>query len=253
MKRILLLLALGIINTTLFSQDIGQIIIRNASPNEPKFIASLNGIRLSNQYASEVSFPYLDEFNYNLKILFSGSARMISFKVTSEPKYITKYVIVQDNFGNYKIMLESKSLDLGNNTIVQTPTLVPTVTLTPATTVVVTQTVAAPTQTFEPPVTVVIEPMSTPEFNERLAAIKKTSFDKDRLSKSKQVFDDENLTTNQVIEVVKVFSFDDSKLDFAKWAYKITMDKKNYFRVEDHFSFNKSKNDLRDFVKKQPK
>ncbi len=237
------------------AQDIGKVIIRNASINDPKFIASLNGIRLTNDYVSEVVFPYLDEKNYSLKILLSGSSGILNFRLNSEPQYLSKYVLVKDNFGNYKLMLESKSLLTGNE-FVQTPTLVPTQTLSPATTVIVTQTVAAPTQTFEPPgggTSVAAEALSTAEFNERLNAIKKTSFDKDKLSKAKQVFDDELLTVNQVVEVVKVFSFDDSKLDFAKWAYKYTSDKRNYFKVEDYFSFNSSKNELREFVKKQPK
>jgi hypothetical protein len=255
MKKQFLLLSAFLIGGVLLAQDLGKIVIRNASASYPKFIASLNGIRLSNDYTGSVEFNYLDEYNYRVRILQAGSTNMLNFNLKSEPKYVSRYVINKDNFGNYAVILESKSLMLEGdpvqtNTIVNTPTVV-----TNPATVVITQTVVnTPTTAVTAQSTaVVVTPMNSADFNDRLNAIKRTSFDKDRLEKSKQVFEDEVLSTNQVIEVVKVFSFDDSKLNFAKWAYKYTLDKKNYYKVEDHFSFGASKSELREYLRKQPK
>jgi hypothetical protein len=120
----------------------------------------------------------------------------------------------------------------------------PTIAIQPTVTSVATMPVAtAPT--------VSITNISSQEFNERLGAVTRESFDNKRLGKAKQVFEDEILSTNQVITVVKVFSFDDSKLDFAKWAYNRTLDKKNYYKVEDQFSFGSSKSELSNYVRSQ--
>lgn len=254
MKKIFLQLSLlALTMSSIIAQDLGKLIIRNANSNYPKFIASLNGVRLSNDYSSSVSFNMLDDYNYKLKILQAGSSNLLTYTLTSEPKYQSKYIIMKDNFGNYSLMLESKSLMLDEPEIpAVTNTVVNTQTVN-----VVTHTLASNTATVAPIVTpvntVVITNISKVEFDERLGAVKKTSFDDKRLEKAKQVFNDEILSTNQVIEVVKAFSFDDTKLDFAKWAYKNTIDPKNYYKVEDQFSFSGTKSALGDFVKKQPK
>jgi hypothetical protein len=245
MKKIFLQLLFVIsFATSISAQDLGKIVIRNASNNYPKFMASLNGIRLTNDYSTMVAFPYLDENAYRVKILQAGSLSMLAYTLASEPKYLSKYVITKDSYGAYSIILESKSLML-DGMDPETPVVTtPTIAIQPTVTAVATMPVAtAPT--------VSITNISAQEFNERLAAVNRESFDNKRLGKAKQVFEDEILSTNQVITVVKVFSFDDSKLDFAKWAYSRTLDKKNYYKVEDQFSFGSSKQELGNYVKSQ--
>ncbi|MBK7310805.1 MAG: DUF4476 domain-containing protein [Bacteroidia bacterium] len=257
MKKTITYLALFIlvVSTTVKAQDLGKLMIRNSNKAFPNFIASLNGIRLSNDYAPAVAFNMLDEYQYRIKILQAGSTTMISYTLASEPKYLSKYVIVKDNYGNYSIMLESKSLIM-DEPEVPTQTLTPVVTtslvqtktqINPAT-----QTVAA-TPTTAASTSVVITAISSADFNDRLDAVKKASFDRDKIAKIKQVFADEYLTTNQVGELVKIFPFDDDKLSVAQWCYKGTIDKKNYFKVENHFTFDRYKKQLGDWVSKQPK
>lgn len=232
---------------TFLAQDLGKIIIRNASADYPKFIGSLNGIRFTNDYNSTFTFKMLDETTYKLKLLQAGSMSALTFTLSSEPKYVSKYIILKDNVGNYSVLLESKSLsfDEPEPPMGMPSTTTPTVPATPvATTVVVTQTVAA---------TPTITAISSADFNERLGAVKKLSFDDERLAKAKQVFDDEYMTTNQVMEVVKLFSFDGARLDFSKWMYKRTVDKKNYYKIDDLLTFGSSKEDLNKFIKNQPK
>lgn len=261
-NRILLALAILGLFKVLNAQDCGQMQIRNASPNYPKFIVSINGVRVLNDYSSMVVYPCLDDFNYKVKILQAGSSNVLSFSIASEPRYMSKYIINKDTYGNFSIILESKSLILDTPetpAVVTTPTVAiqtPTVAATSTGRLAIaTNTTPAPaTPTAAPtPTVVTVTNMETAEFNERLAAVKKVSFDQDRLSKAEQVFDGANLSTAQVMTVVKAFSFDDSKLAFAKWAYKITIDKKNYYKVEDVLVFGNSKTELREYVKKQPK
>lgn len=267
-----LMIASILLSINVIAQNTGRLIIKNSSSSNPDFIVSLNGIRLNNTYAQQVTFNFLDEQNYRLKILQAGSANVLSYNVNSQPGYLSVYVLNQDPYGNYSIILESKSI---NNSVpepvVTTPSVAPTATVPPVPTNTVPSNPRFPkaikyelptttptvttntTTTVETPTVVVINAISQEDFDDRLKAIKNTSFDKDKLAKAKMVLRDEYYTTNQVIEVVKLFSFDNFKLDFAKWAYKNTMDKKNYYKVQDHLSFSSSKNDLGNFIMKQPK
>jgi hypothetical protein len=255
MKKTITILAFLILAViTSNAQDLGKMMIRNGNNAYPKFIASINGIRLSNDYNSTVSFTMLEENSYRLRILQAGSTNVLSYTLGSEPKYLSKYVIMKDNYGNYSVMLESKSLMLDNEPEVPTATVqtqvTPTVAVTP--TVVATTTIAT-TPTVAASTSVVITAISSADFNDRLDAVKKASFDRDKISKIKQVYDEEYLTTNQVGELVKIFSFDDDKMSVAQWCYSRTIDKKNYFKVQDHFTFDRYKKQLGDWVSKQPK
>lgn len=247
-----------VVSTSLKAQDLGKLVIRNSNKAFPNFIASLNGIRLSNDYAPTVTFSMLDEYQYRVKILQAGSTSMITYTLASEPKYLSKYVIVKDNYGNYSIILESKSLML-DEPETPTQTLTPVVTTTLAQTKTqITQTVPATPSTVATPTTaqstsVVITAISTADFNDRLDAVKKVSFDRDKIAKVKQVYEEEYLTINQVGEIVKIFPFDDDKMSVAQWCYKRTIDKKNYYKVQDHFTFDRYKKQLGDWVSKQPK
>lgn len=249
------------------AQDLGKIIIRNSQNTLPKFIASLNGIRLSNDYHSDATFINLEENMYRLKLLHAGSTKVITFNLSSEPKYLSKYIITKDNMGNYNVILENKSLIMDEPNAPSTPVVSseapkavePAVVSTPKRHHPVPSSVAAPQTNISgeaKPVEstpVAITNISTQEFNERLAAVKKTSFDDKRLAKAKQVFDGQYFSTDQVIQVVKAFSFDDSKLGFAKWAYNHTIDKDHYYKVADHFSFSSTKVKLNNYVQSQPK
>ena len=45
-----------------------------------------------------------------------------------------------------------------------------------------------------------------------------------------------------------VFSFEDSRLDFAKFAYDRTHDIGNYYKVNEGFTFESSIEELNDFI-----
>lgn len=56
-------------------------------------------------------------------------------------------------------------------------------------------------------------------------------------------------TSEQMLELVKLFEFESYKLDAAKYGYKKTCDKKNYYIMYDVFSFKSSVSNLRQFLK----
>lgn len=86
-------------------------------------------------------------------------------------------------------------------------------------------------------------------FEQLKQSLKKESFDQTKLKTAKQFIAQNYFSTAQVKELVMLFSFDDSKLELAKFAYDYTIDKGNYFLMNDAFSFSSSKESLMDYIR----
>jgi len=93
--------------------------------------------------------------------------------------------------------------------------------------------------------------MPAGNFNMSLSIIEKDAFDNSKLSTAKQVAANNSLCVNQIIQICRLFSFEQSKLDFAKYAYRFCVDPGNYFMVNDVFSFSASKDELRKFIEER--
>jgi hypothetical protein len=91
-------------------------------------------------------------------------------------------------------------------------------------------------------------PMDMSTFSSAKKAVKDASFEDTKLSTAKSILGSNCVSTDQVIEICKLFGFEESKLDFAKFAYAKTTDKNNYFKVGSVFSFDASKTDLNEFI-----
>ena len=91
--------------------------------------------------------------------------------------------------------------------------------------------------------------MENNAFQQLKQSIGNESFDNTRLKVAKQFIAANYFTTAQVKELVLLFSFENSRLDIAKYAYDYTVDKGNYFLINDAFSFNNSKDALMDYIK----
>lgn len=91
-------------------------------------------------------------------------------------------------------------------------------------------------------------PMGAADFNSAKSTISGTSFEETKLSTAKSILSGNCLSTDQVVQICKLFNFEESKLDFAKAAYSRTTDPNNYFKVSNVFNFDASKTDLNDFI-----
>lgn len=235
MKAIYLALILSITGI-IRAQDIGKIVIRNANINNPKFIVSLNGIRQNNLYVPEISFDFLDDYNYRVRILQMGVNGSLNFNVTNTPNYVSVYALNKDAYGNYALILESKSL-LAN----EPPPLIPNPVMTPN----------IPPATTLPPVRN-NNRINPEEFGGMCDAIKKESFESTKMELAKNFFGDRELSSAQVLQVTKLFTMESNRLEFSKYAYARTYDRKNYYKVYDAFTFSSSKKELADYTKKNP-
>lgn len=86
--------------------------------------------------------------------------------------------------------------------------------------------------------------MSPQNFIEFKNTLESISFDETKLSTAKSILKQNLLKTDQVIEICRLFNFESNKLEFAQYAYDFTIDKQNYFKVNNVFDFDSSKTAL---------
>lgn len=91
-------------------------------------------------------------------------------------------------------------------------------------------------------------PMSQNDFQRLKTTIDSKSFEESKLTIAKQVLNNNCLRTSQVKEIMLLFSFEATRLDFAKHAYGYTYDIGNYYMVNDAFSFESSIDDLNNYI-----
>lgn len=90
--------------------------------------------------------------------------------------------------------------------------------------------------------------MGPRDFEDARKTISAISFDDTKLSTAGQIIQSNCLNTGQIITLIKVFSFEQNKLEFAKMAYDSCVDKNNYYKVVSAFTFDASKNELNDYL-----
>jgi hypothetical protein len=94
--------------------------------------------------------------------------------------------------------------------------------------------------------------MNDQDFAAAKRAVGEESFESKKLSRSKQVSDANYMLCAQIVELMSVLSFESSRLEYAHYAYAKTFDQANYEIVKEGLTHSKSKDDLSDFIKKQP-
>jgi hypothetical protein len=90
--------------------------------------------------------------------------------------------------------------------------------------------------------------MDDASFAKAKQTIESKGFDDTKLSTAKQVTKANCLTTDQILEVMKIFGFEESRLEFAKYAYDYCFDQNNYYNVSQGFSFDSSTEELNEFI-----
>lgn len=90
--------------------------------------------------------------------------------------------------------------------------------------------------------------MSDQPFKAALQSISSKTFEGDRMTMAKQICRNQCLTTTQVKEIMELFTFETTKLDWAKLAYDHTYDIGNYWMLNDGFTFSSSISELDQFI-----
>lgn len=91
-------------------------------------------------------------------------------------------------------------------------------------------------------------PMSQADFQAAKNTIQSKSFDDSKLTIAKQVISSNCLFCSQVREIMLLFSFEDTRLQFAKFAFPYVYDQGNYFKLNDAFTFESSVDELNQYI-----
>lgn len=82
--------------------------------------------------------------------------------------------------------------------------------------------------------------------------IRAKSFDETRLTIAKQILDAQCMLCSQVKQLMLIFDFEESRLEFAKYAYGYTYDYENFYTLNDAFSFEQSSEELNQYIIENP-
>jgi hypothetical protein len=93
-----------------------------------------------------------------------------------------------------------------------------------------------------------IYPMSAGDFANLRSSLRAQSFDSSKLTITEQALAMNHLSSAQVLELMKEFSFESTRLDFAKFAYGRTVDRNNYYIVNNGFTFSSTIDELSDYI-----
>lgn len=91
--------------------------------------------------------------------------------------------------------------------------------------------------------------MSNNDFISAKESLRKEWMENNRITEAKQIIDGNYFTSQQVKEMLLLFTFENNRLDIAKYAYAKTVDKSNYFVVNDVFTFNSNKDELARYIR----
>jgi hypothetical protein len=90
--------------------------------------------------------------------------------------------------------------------------------------------------------------MSSAEFDEAISSVESKTFEDDKFIVAKQICKANCMTSAQVRDMNKVFDFEDTKLDFAMFAYDYVYDVNNYYKVNDSFGFEMTIDELDEYL-----
>ncbi len=90
--------------------------------------------------------------------------------------------------------------------------------------------------------------MNGVNFAKMKQAVADKPFSDTKMSTAKVATKNACLSVDQVKEICKLFSMDDEKLAYAKYAYDYCVDKANYYQVSDVFSFSGTTEEFNKFL-----
>ncbi|HPG11687.1 MAG TPA: DUF4476 domain-containing protein [Chitinophagaceae bacterium] len=91
--------------------------------------------------------------------------------------------------------------------------------------------------------------MSSQDFNVLADQLRREWYEANRLKSAKFIIDKNYFTSAQVKELMLLFTFENNRLEIAKYAYDKTVDQRNYYVVNDALSFGNSRDELTKVVR----
>ncbi len=92
-------------------------------------------------------------------------------------------------------------------------------------------------------------PMTQSNFENAKKSIASKNFDESRITIAKQIIGNNCLLCSQIKDIMSLMSFEASKLEIAKYAWHHTLDKGNFYTLNDAFTFEASIEELDNYTK----
>ncbi|MEM9340925.1 MAG: DUF4476 domain-containing protein, partial [Bacteroidota bacterium] len=93
--------------------------------------------------------------------------------------------------------------------------------------------------------------MAASGFSRAKASIESKSFSDEQLTVFKQIISNNCVSVSQVVGFMNLFTYEEEKVTVAKLAYPKTVDKGNYYQVNDALTYSDSIEALNGFIEKQ--
>ncbi len=90
--------------------------------------------------------------------------------------------------------------------------------------------------------------MSDHDFSDLMQMINNTPYSSTKMTIAKQACSATCISAEQVREICRLFTFDSDRLTFAKYAYDHCYDRRNYFKVNEVFTFSSSVSELNRYI-----
>lgn len=94
-------------------------------------------------------------------------------------------------------------------------------------------------------------PMGQGEFERAKESIDAKSFPEEKLTICKQLIKVNCFDVKQVIGIMELFTYEENKLAIAKMMYSKTVDKSNYYQINDALTYSASVDELNRFLEQQ--
>jgi uncharacterized short protein YbdD (DUF466 family) len=91
--------------------------------------------------------------------------------------------------------------------------------------------------------------MSDEDFSNYMNAVRNKTGDQTKMTIAEQGLFRRQIRCNQVLQIMKLFSFESSRLDFAKFAFDSLCDPQNVYILNDGFTFSSTISDFQEFLK----
>ena len=94
----------------------------------------------------------------------------------------------------------------------------------------------------------VIKPMSAPAFNALVSTINNQWFDSTKKEVAVQALSNNYITAAQAKRLIRLFTFESTKVEIAKFAYHSVVDPENYYVIYDGFTFSSSISEISRYI-----
>ncbi|MBC8487143.1 MAG: DUF4476 domain-containing protein [Bacteroidetes bacterium] len=213
-----------------------------------KFWVIIDGKRVNPEPQSDVENITMDNDLVNVTIIFENSdfpdiEKSIRGVDANGNPVLTTWRIINTNRG--KLDMRASSFQQLDETTITTHTTTTTIERSSVPPVPYQQPNAVPG--YNGPIGCGF-PMSDQNFSDVKYSISLKDFEDARLSIAKQVLKSNCLIVSQVKEIMMLFDFEETKIEFAKDAYFHTYDIGNYYQLNDAFEFELSVEELNEYI-----